>query len=365
MNKTNKKRFKIAVAMSGGLDSSVAAAILKKQGYDVIGIFMRLSPQKSFYESEARARKVAEILNIPFYVFDFEKEFKKGIIKSFLKEYKMGITPNPCVLCNKEMKFGLLLEKILSLNIDFIATGHYARLRREIVNSKSEIKKYKYQLLKAKDKYKDQSYFLWRLSQKQLKRILFPIGNYTRREVENLAKKFKFDFLLKIKKSTEICFVLATTNDFLKNHLKENPGKIVDTKEKILGEHQGLWFYTIGQRKGIRLASGPYYVLDKDIKNNLLIVTKNEKDLYKKELIVKDVNWTLGRKPKMPIQVMAKIRYRHKSSPATICHFKSNKYYLKFDLPQRAPAPGQSAVFYSCNNNLKESDELIGGGIIC
>jgi tRNA-specific 2-thiouridylase len=353
---------KVICAMSGGLDSSVAAALLKRAGFNVIGVFMKFwsepgenglvgaSNRCCSPEAEVRARKVAKILNIPFYVFDFSKEFKERIVDYFLEGYKKGITPNPCVVCNKEIKFGLLLEKALKLDADFVATGHYAR---KIQNPKSKIQK----LLMAKDKEKDQSYFLWMLNQKQLKRILFPIGDLTRKEVENLAKKFKLP-VLKAKKSVEICFIQTTTNDFLKKYLKEKPGKIFDNKGKILGEHKGLWFYTIGQRKGILLSDGPYFVLDKDLKKNVLIVTKNERDLYKKELICKNVNWISGKVPKLPLKIKAKIRYRQKPALAIITkNLEARTYKLLFSKPQRAITPGQSVVFY-------KGQELLGGGII-
>ena len=305
------------------------------------------------------------------YVFNFEKQFKRRIVDYFLDSYKKGITPNPCVVCNKEIKFGLLLEKALALNADYIATGHYAR---KIQNPKSKIQN----LLKAKDKNKDQSYFLWMLNQKQLKRILFPIGDYTRKEVEKLAKKFKLP-VLKAKKSVEICFIKTTmvaetsshltprsaqltgqssVNDFLKKYLKEKPGKVVDTRGKAVGNHRGLYFYTIGQRKGIGLPGGPYYVLDKDLKKNILIVTKNEKDLYKKELTTKNVNWVSGKEPKLPLKIKAKIRYRHQAASAAIYKLKTKNYKLVFDKPQRAITPGQSVVFF-------KGQEVLGGGIIC
>ena len=374
------KKPKVICAMSGGLDSSVAAALLKRSGFalrqtqgnpersrrvDVIGVFMKFWAESDKNDSigsknrccspeaELRARKVAKILKIPFYVFDFSKEFKKKIVDYFLKELKKGNTPNPCVVCNKEIKFGLLLEKALSLGADFVATGHYARIKR-IRNKELGIREFK--LLRAKDKEKDQSYFLWMLNQKQLRRILFPIGDYTRKEVENLAKKFKLP-LLRAKKSVEICFIKTTLDDFLRKYLKEKPGKIIDTQGKVLGEHRGLWFYTIGQRKGIELAGGPYWVLDKNVKENTLIVTKNEKDLFKKELICKNVNWISGKEPKLPLKIQAKIRYRHQLTWAVSYKLKAKSYKLVFEKPQRAITPGQSIVFY-------KGQEVLGGGII-
>jgi tRNA-specific 2-thiouridylase len=403
---------KVICAMSGGLDSSVATAILKRDGFDVIGVFMRFwsependgligaSNRCCSKEAEVRARKVAKILKIPFYIFDFSKEFKEKIVDYFLEGYKKGITPNPCVLCNKEIKFGLLLEKALGLGADFVATGHYARKKEIRENSNSNLKEFA--ILKGKDKNKDQSYFLWMLNQKQLKRVLFPIGDYTREEVENLAKKFRLP-VLKARKSVEICFVKATINDFLKRYLKEKPGLIVEKISKnetkngkkkrnysnvlknigivnqfkilerheelrssnvlknigisgqfrILAKHNGLWFYTIGQRKGIGLSGGPYWVLDKDVKNNLLIVTKNEKDLYKKELVCKNVNWVSIKKPRLPLKVKAKIRYKTDFNKATIYP----DYSVVFEKPQRAITPGQSIVFY-------KGEMLLGGGII-
>jgi len=361
----NLSKRKIVVAMSGGVDSSVAAALLKRANFSVSGIFIKLADLPRFRESEKRAKKVAKILGIPFLVLDLRKEFKERVINRFLKEYKLGSTPNPCVVCNKEIKFGLLLEKALKMDADFIATGHYARLRREIP-SKSQIPKYK--LLVAKDKNKDQSYFLWQLNQKQLKHILFPIGDYTKTQVRNLAKKFKSP-VLKIPESQEICFIQTTVEDFLRKYLKTKPGHIVDTNGKILGEHEGLYFYTIGQRKGIKLPGGPYLVLRKDQKRNHLIITKNEKDLYRKELLVKNVNWISSKELRLPLKIKAKIRYRHELASATITKkLKAKSYKLIFEKPQRAITPGQSVVFYSpdeASAKAGKGKELLGGGIIC
>lgn len=358
---TKKSNIKVVCAMSGGVDSSVASALLKRAGFDVVGIFMKfwLAPEKNGLqgswnrccspEAEKRARFVASKIGIPFYVLNFEKDFKKKIVDCFLRKHREGVTPNPCVVCNKEVKFGLLLNKTPELGADFIATGHYARIKE----GKGGIS-----LTKARDKQKDQSYFLWKLNQKQLKHVLFPVGGYTKTEVKKMAKDFKLP-LSGISESQEICFIKTTTSDFLRQYLKKKPGKIIDAQGKVMGEHQGLWFYTIGQRKGIRLPGGPFYVLNKDSKKNLLIVTKKERDLYKKELIFKNVNWISGKKPKLPLRVKAKIRYRHLAASATITKdLKPKTYALKFDKAQKAMTPGQSVVFY-------RRDEVLGGGIIC
>jgi len=292
-------------------------------------------------ESEKRARAVADKLDIPFYVFNFEKEFKKKVVDYFLKNYKLGLTPNPCVVCNKEIKFKLLFKKLSTLRADYIATGHYARIKEG-------------GLLKGRDKNKDQSYFLWQLTSRLLNKVLFPVGGYTKTEVRKLAKKFKLP-VLDIPESQEICFIQTTINDFLKKHLKAKPGGIINDKGKIIGKHQGLHFYTIGQRKGIKLPEGPFYVLDKDMKRNLLVVTKNEKDLYKKELFVKNTNWIFD--VKFPLRIMAKIRYRHKPASAIISKQKNNRVKVVFSKAQRAITPGQSVVF--C-----KGQEVLGGGII-
>jgi len=335
--------MKVLVAMSGGVDSSVAAALLKKQGFEVKGIFMKLFDSQAFKNSEKRARKISKILNIPFLVFDLRKEFKKRIIGYFLREYKRGRTPNPCVVCNKEIKFGLLLGKSLSFKSDFIATGHYVRKKGNA-------------LLRGKDKEKDQSYFLWKLNQKQVKRILFPLGDYIKKQTKDLAKKFRLP-VLNIPESQEICFIEKGINDFLKKYLKPKPGEIINEKGDVIGGHQGLCFYTIGQRKGIGLSGGPYYVVDKDLKKNVLIVSKNKKELGREDLIAEEVNWVSGKKPKFPLKIKVKTRSRQKAVPVIVKPF-GKKIKVIFNKPQRAVTPGQSVVFY-------KGEELLGGGIIC
>ena len=346
--------------MSGGIDSSVAAALLKRAGFEVIGVFMKFwsEPGKDGLagawnrccspEAEKRARTVASHLSIPFYVFNFEKEFKREIVDYFLTELKKGRTPNPCVVCNKKIKFGLLLKKTLALDVDYVTTGHYIR-RQE--------RRGKYRLLKAKDKEKDQSYFLWQLNQKQLSQSLFPVGDCLKTEVRKLAKKFKLP-VFDVPESQEICFISTTLKDFLGRYIQLKPGKIVDIQGKKIGRHQGLVLYTIGQRKGIKLSGGPYYVVNKDLKKNLLIVTKNEKGLLGKELKAKNINWISGKKPKLPLEVKAKIRYRHKAASAVIKISSSKTVKVIFNQPQRAITSGQSVVFY-------KGQELLGGGIIC
>jgi tRNA-specific 2-thiouridylase len=344
--KTGKNK-RIVVAMSGGVDSSVAAALLKKQGYYVVGIFMKFwkdgkSTQNRCCsaESEKLARLVAKKIDIPFYVINIEKEFKKEVVDYFLAEYKKGNTPNPCVVCNKEIKFGFLIKKALSLGADYVATGHYARIKDG-------------KLFGGKDKEKDQSYFLWQLNQRQLSRVLFPVGNYTKSQVRTLAKKFKLP-TAQTPESQEVCFVQDTTKEFLKKYLKINSGNIVDKNKKLLGKHQGLWFYTIGQRRGLEIPQGPYYVVAKDFKKNNLIVSKNKRDLLQKEFIAKNVNWI--NPVKLPLEAEVKIRYKNTLAKAKILKYKK-MIKIIFKKPQSAVTSGQSTVFYA-------GKELLGGGVI-
>jgi len=373
------RKLKVIVAMSGGVDSSVAAALLKKNGYDVVGVFMKFwqepgeGRENLCCSAKARldAKRVAVKLNIPFYVLDAQKEFKKRVVDYFIDEYKKGNTPNPCVECNHWIKFNFLIREMLKLKADFVATGHYVRIQRNFetrisnfelnsnlknskIDSKLKIKNSK--LITAKDKKKDQSYFLWQLTQKQLSKIIFPLGDYAKEQARRLAKKFKLPVFNK-KDSQEICFVNININEFLRRHIKANSGSIITKDGRKVGEHKGLIFYTIGQRKGIEIGgTGPYYVVRKDFKNNALIVSQSQKDLLKKEMIIKKVNW-LNKPKKFPFRCGAKIRSMAQIVPCRIFKIHNSKFKIQFNKPQRAITLGQSAVFY-------KNKEVLGGGVI-
>lgn len=352
---------KVIVAMSGGIDSSVAVVLLKKQGYQVEGIFMRLGIAAD-NESEKNARAVAKKIGIKFHAVNLSKEFKRKIISYFISEYEKGRTPNPCVECNREIKFGILMDKVLKMKADFIATGHY-------VKSQKSIKlKAAYKLFKAKDRNKDQSYFLYTLTQKKLKHCLFPLGEYTKDEVREIAGEYKLGIYDKNetlkgkfqKESQEICFIQDKYyGDFLRKYLKLVHGNIVDENNNILGEHKGLPLYTIGQRRDIGIGgTGPYYVIGMNQKKNQLIVSnqKDDKNLFSRKFIVEKMVWVSGKVSELPLKMKAKVRYRMDEFSAVVDK-ENGKYIVKFSKPQRAIMKGQSVVFYKRN-------EVIGGGIV-
>jgi tRNA-specific 2-thiouridylase len=384
---------RVVVAMSGGVDSSVAAALLRQEGYEVIGMTMCFNlsdatgkkPTCCGFQGIEDAGRVCHKLGIKHYVVNMQKDLEKYVIKDFVYEYFRGRTPNPCVRCNQYLKFDILLKKAFALDAKYLATGHYARI--ELVHS-SGFRVHSYMLKKGKDKMKDQSYFLYRLNQKQLKQILFPLGDYTKSQVRNLARKFNLAVMDKLG-SQEICFLPdADYRRFLKHRLQrlENadytdtlkPGDIVDKLDNVLGQHKGIAFYTIGQREGLGIAKGyPLYIIKIDPRNNRITVGKKE-DAYATEFIIKEphfilepINAVRGKASETPdgclwqpasngvkkkVAAKVRIRYNHKEAQAEIVLLE-DKIKVKFKKPQFAITPGQSAVFY-------DKDIVLGGGII-
>lgn len=337
---------KVLLGMSGGVDSCVSAYLLKQIGYDVTGAYLKLHS----YSDSSDAKSVADILGIPFMVLDIEKEFKKEIIEYFISEYEAGRTPNPCTACNRYIKFEALTKKAKELGIEYVATGHYANIQK---------KKERYLLKKAKDKSKDQSYVLYNLTQEQLSKTLFPLGQLTKKEVRGIAQKVGLKVASK-PDSQEICFI--PDNDY-KGYIgkhstnKSTPGEFISNDGAVLGYHKGIRNYTIGQRRGLGIVTGsPMFVVD-IIKETNQIVLGSENDLFSKELIVKDLNWISIANLTKEIEVDVKIRYRAKESKAKIIPMNNNSVKVVFKSPQRAITKGQSAVFY-------DGDTVIGGGII-
>jgi len=387
MEKNSNKKLRVIVAMSGGVDSSVAAALLKDQGYDVVGVFMKLWSEPSDHpkdniccsvEASTAARAVAKKLDIPFYVVNFANEFKKLVVDNYIKEYENGRTPNPCVLCNRDIKGQLLFQKMKELGGDFLATGHYARIKLSDVRyplsdgkPKTENGK-QYHLLRSRDDIKDQTYFLWTLTQEHLKHLLFPVGDLTKPEVRKLALKYGLPTAER-RESQGICFIPdRDVAGFLKRYAKKlkEPGNIIDIDGKIIGQHQGLVNYTIGQREGLGLG-GPkaYYVVKLIVKDNILVVGADI-DLYQKDLIATDLNWlrplsdvgcpmsenSENGKRKTENYIGARIRHGHPIEKCQISNI-GDQLKVSFSNPQRAITPGQSIVFY-------QNEEVLGGGII-
>jgi tRNA-specific 2-thiouridylase len=358
---------KVVIAMSGGVDSSVAAALLKQQGYDVVGMMLRLWSEPGKENSNrcctpdamALARLVAARLDIPFYAIDAKEIFHSTVVKYFLEGYGQGMTPNPCLVCNRIIRWKFLLDHALAIGADFLATGHYARLTTKSIRTSENTLNDQFLLSKAVDRTKDQSYVLHVLNQEQLKRAKFPLGDYKKVEIRNLANQFGLPTASRAD-SQDLCFLAGEDyREFIIRNSPEShkPGDIVNKDGKLLGKHQGLSFYTIGQRKGLGLSSlEPLYVLSKKVENNILIVGP-EKGLGQSDLIVKDANWISGKPPDNVFRAEVKVRYTARQAWAEISPIKGGEVLVRFDEPQRDITAGQAAVFYN-------GDIVLGGGPI-
>ncbi|HRE47489.1 MAG TPA: tRNA 2-thiouridine(34) synthase MnmA [Aggregatilineales bacterium] len=360
------KRTRVVVAMSGGVDSSVAAALLVEQGYEVIGIMMRLWAEDGDKahghnrcctpDQMSDANLIADALNIPFYVLDTRSVFKSAIVQFWVEGYAKGVTPNPCLECNRHIRFEWLLNNALALNADFLATGHYARIRRDDYGRAS--------LLKGLDETKDQSYVLSVMGQTQLSRVMFPIGEYAKPAVRELAAKYGLSVASK-GDSQDLCFLAdGDYRRFLRDHSTafvgeqiSTPGPIRTRDGRVLGQHSGLPDYTIGQRKGLGLATAePLYVIGMDSTQNTLIVGEKS-ELGRDHLTAARVNWISGEPPTESIRAEVKIRYKAAPAPVTIMPLPNARAEVRFDHPVRDITPGQGAVFY-------QGDVCLGGGII-
>lgn len=351
----------VVCGMSGGVDSSVAALLLKQQGYNVVGVFMKnweetsddgaCTAEEDYYD----VKRVCSKIGIPYYTVNYSKEYYDNVFENFLEEYKKGRTPNPDVLCNREIKFGPFLEFAKSIGADFIATGHYA---------KTEHKDGKTYLLKAKDLNKDQSYFLNQLNQNQLEKVLFPLCDIEKPKVREIAQQYGF-VNAKKKDSTGICFIGERNfRNFLKTYLPIKEGEIVSTDGRVLGKHIGLAYYTIGQRKGLNIGGRndgngkPYFVVKKDLENNKLIVSQGEEDcLFSNGLVSYKINWIPEKPSKNKFDCNAKFRYRQPDQAVSVEILENGHVKVLFKQKQRAITPGQFVVFY-------DGDVCLGGGVI-
>mgnify|MGYP005814631419 CR=1 FL=1 len=348
----------VVVAMSGGVDSSVAAALLVERGYRVIGMMLRLWSEPGMEgenrcctpDAMALARRVAAQLGIPFYALDVQDRFHEVVVKPFIDGYVQGVTPNPCVFCNRQIRWGFLLDRARAFGADYLATGHYARVDRQNDTVR---------LLRGTDPAKDQSYVLSVLSQDQLRQSLFPIGEYAKPRVRELAREFDLPVAERAD-SQDLCFLARRDyRDFLARNAPQSvrPGSIVNSDGQVVGEHQGLAFYTIGQRKGLGIASPePLYVLRKDLQRNTLVVGL-EAELGQRSLSTREINWVSGQPLSEPIRAQVKIRYKATEAWASVTPSGDRQVQVEFDRPLRDITPGQRAVFY-------QDDECLGGGTI-
>ncbi|PKM88556.1 MAG: tRNA 2-thiouridine(34) synthase MnmA [Firmicutes bacterium HGW-Firmicutes-12] len=362
MSDKNKRNKRVVVGMSGGVDSSVAAALLLEEGYDVIGVTMEIGlcalnghsePSLSMEKAVTDARIVANSLGIPHYVMNFRNLFTEKVINYFTAEYLRGKTPNPCIACNRYIKFGEFLEEAKKLDADYIATGHYARIEYDVKNDR-------FSLMRGKDLSKDQSYVLYNLGQEQLKHILFPLGIYTKGQIRQKAEQLNLT-VAKKSESQEICFI--PDNDY-KGFLQKQvtteeikPGFFLNTKGEVIGNHAGLPYYTVGQRKGLGMALGyPAYVVAIQPEKNTVIIGREE-EVFQQGLWSINNNFIDFDCLQVPLEIEAKIRYSAKPAPAEISWVEGERVRVLFHEPQRAITPGQSVVYY-------RGDRVIGGGVI-
>ncbi len=367
--------MKIAVAVSGGVDSSAAAAILQEQGHELVGFTMQLWDQRRGINVDENgdplpsrccslddvydARRVAQELGFPFYVLNLERDFERDVVQPFVTSYLNGETPIPCVTCNSRLKFASLDRLALSLGCEKVATGHYARVEFDETTNR-------YRLLRGRNEQKDQSYFLWELTQSQLSRALFPLGEMSKPEAREAARQHGLNTVAEKKESQEICFVPdGNYAGFIDRYLEAEDatdrlpgtGEIVDATGKVVGRHEGIHRYTIGQRRGIGIADEkPLYVISINSERNRVTVGGAD-ELLSREFIAAGVNWIAFDDPSEPVRAEVRVRYRHTAAPATITQLPNNRAGVVFDEPQRAITPGQATVFY-------RGDEVVGGGWI-
>ena len=351
---------RVVIGMSGGVDSSVAALLLKQEGYDVIGIFMKNWDEKDEFgycsasEDYEDVQRVCDQVGIPYYTVNFEKEYWDKVFTYFLDEYKKGRTPNPDVMCNKEIKFKAFLEHALQLGADYLATGHYARV---------DLHEGEYRLLRGLDSNKDQTYFLNALGQYQLSKAMFPIGHLDKAQVREIATSHGLATAGK-KDSTGICFIGERDfKQFLSNYLPAQPGEIRSLEGEYKGKHDGLMYYTLGQRKGLGIGGAgsgePWFVVSKDLKNNILYVVQGENNpaLFSNGLLATDVNWVSSKQPDSTFKCVAKFRYRQQDKKVTVEMTSATTCRVMFDEPQSSVTPGQAVVFY-------DGEVCLGGGTI-
>ncbi|MFH1800518.1 MAG: tRNA 2-thiouridine(34) synthase MnmA [Candidatus Omnitrophota bacterium] len=356
-----KERRPIVVGMSGGVDSSMALMLLKEQGWDPVGVSLKYPVWHGeanclrenvccSTESFKIAEDVCKKLSVPYHVVDVSRDFKKKVMDYFLGRLRDHKTPNPCVMCNRHLKFKQLLEWAAHHHIAHVATGHYAQVRK---NPRT----WKFELLTSKDAEKDQTYSLSFLSQDQLRHIVFPLGRYTKKEIYSMAAKQGFEIFLKRRQSQDFCFVSGNAMEpFLAQEIGRNEGEVRDDAGHVIGTHQGLHFYTVGQRKGLGFSGGPFFVTGSDVNHNVLWVTRDEKKLLSREVFLSPCNF-IGGMPKRSLRVRTKIRYRQAAALGRLYPLPGNRARIFFDKPQRAVTPGQFAVLY-------RGSVCLGGGEI-